>query len=114
AVVAISILLSCNMRFLLGGGCCWYDLRWSGFCLCGDAVSGACQRIVRSPQSRRTGVFRRPVESRNDFERGALDDAAHGKLDRFQRAFANARVEEMLAQEVEHAGRKLPSDDLFL
>ena len=54
------------------------------------------------------------IETRRHFENRALDHGADGKLYRLERALADARVEEVRAEEVEDANRNLAADDLLL
>ncbi len=57
-------------------------------------VVGAGERIVTGG----TGRARRAVKALDHLKRGAFDDRAHRELDGFERAFANARVEEVVAR----------------
>src|SRR5699024_10549114 len=59
-------------------------------------------------------IARCAIQARNHFQRSAFDYRANTQLDRLLLADAGADVEEVLAQEVEHAAIELAGNDLLL
>ena len=80
--------------------------------------TGGKRRVVLAAVGERIGGSRAAaggvIEARDHFQHRAFDHRAHRELDRLERALADRGVEEVRAQEVEHAGRDLAADDLLL
>src|SRR6185312_4256826 len=119
-VPAIRILARRVMAILLFEGSCvtWrlirrrgliWDRRWRRSW---TPVSRVRERIGVGTEAGGAGIRRNAVETCGHLQHRAFDDRTHRELDRLERAFAGARVEEGLTQEVEHAGLDLMADDL--